>query len=345
MSSYNATYYYNASESPARVSLQKQRLSIVINEGASEVYWYFDQVRKEPGSSMFYYPGYPLQSLTVLDRELAAAITEKVERSKQKVIGSKSVPFVKLLLGFLLFLLLSYFVLIPWLAAALVGSFPVKYEKDLGEGAYASMKGGFEVDGRKSAYINDFFRELHFPHQYNIRITVIKNEEPNAFALPGGRIVVHDKILEGIGSYEELAALLAHELIHVEHRHTLRSLFRKAGAHLLLVFLIGDVDAVSAILLGNADRLKNLSYSRSLEKEADEEGARLMTRHGIDCIGFVRLFRALQKETAGPKTAEWMSSHPDLDKRIRNIQASPDCKNSRPVRNETLQTLFQKLKE
>jgi predicted Zn-dependent protease len=239
---------------------------------------------------------------------------------------------------------LAYFVLVPWLASAMASSFPVSYEKQMGEGIYASVKQGYEVDAQRTAYINEFFKELNFPSNYDVRITVVKNKVANAFALPGGNIVVHDKILAGIGSYEELAALLAHEFTHVENRHSLRTMFRQLSGRVFIALLLGDAGAVSTVLVGNAEHLKNLSYSRSLEKEADEDGAELLVQRNIDCNGFVRLFQFLKKEVKGPQPSEWLSSHPELDKRMENIRKYTSCQQSSPIQNPELKTLFLRLK-
>ena len=162
----------------------------------------------------------------------------------------------------------------------------------------------------------------------------------NAFALPGGHIVVYDKILQGMGSYEELAALLAHEFTHVENRHTIKTVFRQLGSKVFLSLILGGATAVGSVIVDNADQLKSLSYSRSLEKEADENGVRLLAERKIDCAGFVRLFQMLKKETNGAKVSEWMSSHPDLDKRIQNIRDNAFCKNAALKKDTALHHTF-----
>ena len=107
--------------------------------------------------------------------------------------------------------------------------------------------------------------------------------------------------------------------------------------------LMGDAGAMGHIILGNADYLKNMSYSRSLEKEADENGLALLTQRHIDCHGFVRLFQLLKKEsTAEP--SEWVSSHPNLNKRIQNIQQNALCQQQKATNDSTLHHLFLKLK-
>jgi predicted Zn-dependent protease len=182
---------------------------------------------------------------------------------------------------------------------------------------------------------------MQIPSEYNVQIVVVKGDVLNAFALPGGHIVVYDKLLYNLDSYPQLAALLSHEFTHVENRHTIKTLFRQLGSKIFLSLIVGDATAVGGVVINNADQLKTLSYSRRLEKEADQNGVRLLAERKIDCGGFVRLFQILKKETDGAaETSEWISSHPNLDNRIRNIEENPFCKNNTPRTDSSLHHLF-----
>lgn len=346
MNRYNATYYCNANEYPAEVSLERNRLCIRFgeNDKPNLVYWYYEQTQKSKhSSSTFEYPGYPLQTLLVLDADLVASIQTYCEESRRKVVRNRMRPVLIMFAAVVAFLLLAYAFGVPWLAGKLANDFPLDNEKALGQQLFASVKSGFDVDEKRTAYLNAFFDELRIPSRYDVQITVVKSETANAFAVPGGHIVVFDKVLQGMTSYEELAALLAHEFVHVENRHSLRSLFRRLGGYLFFSFLLGDIGEIGGVLVRNAEDLKNLSYSRGLEKEADEEGTRLLVQRNIDCKGFVQLFRGLKKQNPGPQPAEWLSSHPDLEKRIRNIQKNNSCRNAAPKGNEVLHALFLKI--
>jgi predicted Zn-dependent protease len=233
---------------------------------------------------------------------------------------------------------------LPWIAGLIAGTIPVSYEKEMGSQLYATIKKTYTVDEKRTAYINAFFDEMKVPSAYNIQITVIKNEVANAYAMPGGYIVVHDQLLQGITTYPELAALLSHEFIHIENRHSMRALFGSLSNYLFLSLILGDIGTITAVLVSHTHHLKNLSYSRGLEKEADEQGLKILAERNIDCNGFVRLFGVLQKEV-GEEPAEWVSSHPNLKKRIRNIQQNKTCRQMQASNNETLQQLFLQIKK
>jgi predicted Zn-dependent protease len=97
-------------------------------------------------------------------------------------------------------------------------------------------------------------------------------------------------------------------------------------------------------MLNQMDRLKSLSYSRSLESEADADGLQLLTTRQIDGAGFIRLFELLQN-IPGAHQPEWTSSHPNLERRIRNIRQNKILHQQQPHTDTTLQQLFLKVKK
>jgi len=322
----NATYYYGEQETLVTVALQKHHLSINLGDNR-QVLWYYDQVMKlEP--TLFSYPGHLQQSLKIHTYSFAEELTARMQQQTSTVRRHRGSTLLNILIALLLFAALFYFFALPRIAAGMADKVSVSYEQQLGDQMYQSMKPGFHIDERRTAYINAFFKELNFSSPYQIQITVVKGEVANAFAMPGGHIVIYDKILEGMSSYEELAALLAHEFTHIAKRHSLRSMFRQLSSQLFFTLLLGDMDVAGGILLRNADNLKHLSYSRHLETEADEYGAHLLAQQNVSCNGFIRLFELLKKETGTVQSNEWFSSHPDLDNRIRNIQQLSICQHS-----------------
>lgn len=346
--SLSATYSLNgANPQPATLQFLKDRLQINLldaDEQPLSFYWYYEQVAQQPGLPFtFTYLDYPPQVLTLASPEAAAQLEQSIRTARRSVFTRRRSAFFKVAAGVALVLLFAFFILVPWIAQALAGRFPRSYEKRIGEEMFRSIEARFEVDAARTAYINDFFSSLDVPSDYAIRITVVDNNESNAFAMPGGHIVVYSKLLDGLNSYPELAALLLHEYAHVQNRHSLKSMFRSLSYSILLALVVGDLSAVGGVLINNASNLENLSYSRSLEKEADENAASLMAARRIDCDGFIRLFQFLQRENKN-EVSEWISSHPDLNKRMRNIREHKGCSQQTTSQHELLQVLFAKLK-
>jgi predicted Zn-dependent protease len=248
-----------------------------------------------------------------------------------------------LAIGFILF---TYLVLIPFASEKIAGKLPKEYEIKLGDAVYGSMVEQAKVDTLKSAFINRFFKELHYPSHYPIRITVVKEEVVNAFALPGGNIVVYEGIINRMEDYEELAALLSHEFSHVQLRHTTKNMVSSLSGYLLISLLVGDAGGLAAVIAENANRIKQLGYSRELEQEADREGIKLMRQSHIDIEGMKHLFEKLKKEEAkaGNMPPAFLSSHPLTDSRIEQVEKELAKNNNKAFYSPTLDSLFYLLK-
>jgi len=338
----NGIYSFNGEEQPVEIAFLKNKLSILLKNNR-EVFWYYDQMKRDNVYS-FRYTAYPPQLLRLSSSVLADELENRMQKGSKRVNVGKMAPLLKVLIFFFVFLLVAYLFLVPWIASALANRFPISYEKSIGDQTFNAMKADFILDEKKTAYANEFFSELKIQSRYNVQIVVVKGDVVNAFALPGGRIIVYDQMLDKLASYPELAALLAHEFTHVENRHTIRTLLRQLGSKVFLSLVLGDATAVGGIIINNADDLKSLSYSRALEKEADDNGARLLADRKIDCNGYLKLFEVLKKETQGAQPHEWINSHPNLDKRIKNVENNPFCKNSVPQIDSTLYKSFLRIK-
>jgi Zn-dependent protease with chaperone function len=146
---------------------------------------------------------------------------------------------------------------------------------------------------------------------------------PNAFALPGGSMVMTDEMVELVGNDEAvLLGVLAHELGHVQHRHGMRMLIQGSAVGLIAGLVWGDASSLLAtvpIILGQS------SYSRDAERQADQFAADVLVAAGRPPSVMVRLFERLeenkQKEHGGdnPWSAVGIafSSHPADEERIQ----------------------------
>ena len=358
MDAYPGKYYVQGGEEQAATILfLKDKISIGLRDEQGNpgiVLWPYNQVIRDEfwkrGQSIVRCGSYPVQTIEVETKEFAEKlenIFKQRERSWiSRALNKNVMGMVKVLALFFAVLIAAYFRLVPFLAERLAKKVPVSYEEQLGDALFDTLKEGFIIDEKMTAYINGFFSEMKISTNYNIRITVVKENAVNAFAMPGGNMIVYDKILTGMDSYEELAALLSHEFTHINEKHTTRSLFRQLGSTIFLSVILGDVGAIANTVIRNADNLKGLNYSRGLEKEADINGLKILSERKIDCNGFINLFELLKKETQQTATqpAEWASSHPDLDKRIDYIKKNELFNKNGIAKNETLKTLFLKIK-
>lgn len=330
MYTYQGKYHYESSAEvqTATVSFANNKLQIGLKDehgNPRNVLWFWEKIviEKINGSECFLgYDGYPRQTLIVLSSEFAEELEKRRKVFGKPTSNNRAVNAILVISGVMLVLGLAlYLWLIPYLAGKAAEAIPVSYEQELGDKLYRSLIAEYKVEPEKTKLANEFFKQMKVPTAYDIRITVVKDDQLNAFAMPGGNIVVYDKLIREMKGPEELAALLAHEFSHVQLRHTTKTMFRSMGTYVMLSLVFGDLTGVGGVMLENAHSLKNLQYSRSLEKEADLNGLELLHARHINGNGYVNLFNTLKKEN-GLAPSEWMSSHPDLDNRINYIKSN-----------------------
>lgn len=257
----------------------------------------------------------------------------------KKIVGS--VRNALLILGLIAGLLLGYFFALPWAAERVASVIPISSEQMLGDAVYASLQE--EEDSAGSAMLSTFFDSLHVNTSYDIRVALVNDKTVNAFALPGGQIVVYTGLLKKMKHHTELAALLSHEFIHIEKRHATRSICRSLGSQFFIGLLFGNMGSLVSVAAGHANEIRSLSYSRSLEKEADLMGLQLLLKRRIDAKGFVDLFTHLKEEESDLVLPEIISSHPDTDERAGYIKKA--AAGQKPVSHPSLKHIFDKLKK
>ena len=213
----------------------------------------------------------------------------------------------------------------PFVGKKAVVLVPKEVETKVGEVMYDKMASFISVDEAKSAKLLEFFEACGFESDYPIRIDYATNDMVNAFAIPGGQIVVFEGILNEMESWEELAALLGHELAHVNQRHSFQQMARSVSSYLLLSVLTGDVAGASSVFLEQASQINEMANSRIHEKEADVVGLEYLKDNNIRPRAMKDLFKRLMDtsevaEGELASTMEFLSTHPLSSKRIEYIQ-------------------------
>jgi predicted Zn-dependent protease len=164
--------------------------------------------------------------------------------------------------------------------------------------------------------------------QFKFSFTVIEDESLNAFALPGGAVIIHSGLLEKAQSAEEVAGVLAHEISHVTKRHHLRGIISNFGLFFILRGLVGDIAGISADIATAGAALSSLKYSRDYEREADDNGFKLLQKANIPTQGMIDFFYTMSKEAPDLGDASFLSTHPATKERIDNLKAMPAKKDS-----------------
>ena len=132
----------------------------------------------------------------------------------------------------------------------------------------------------------------------------------NAFALPGGIIMISRPALGLVSSPQELTYLIGHEAGHLVKRHGLSRLVRSAIIPAVAGVFFGDVSGLSAVLVDTSTQLSALAYDRREEIEADLEGARLLHARGMDPASSLKLMEKLTELTGNHQWLAYVTSHP-----------------------------------
>ncbi|HTP91609.1 MAG TPA: M48 family metallopeptidase [Xanthobacteraceae bacterium] len=153
----------------------------------------------------------------------------------------------------------------------------------------------------------------------SLRIEVVRRREPNAFALPGGRVYVYEGLIDEAQSPDELGGVLAHEIGHVARRDGTRTVLQTAGLSFLFGMMLGDFVGGGAVVIAAKTVLRS-SYSRRVEGAADAYSVALMSKAGGDprALGVI-LARIVTDDDEGIKI---LSDHPDTKDRINAINAA-----------------------
>lgn len=219
-------------------------------------------------------------------------------------------------------LLLQYGV--PAMAKYAAMATPANMEKDLGKQTLDTLDneklGYFKVTGVPVAKQNDIKTSLaamcaktgNCPaYQLNFRKSPAIGA--NAFALPGGYLVITDELIALAKNNDEIIAVLAHELGHVKNRHALRQTLQGTVSGLIIIAITGDVSTIAS---GLPALMLNMSYTREFETEADNYSLQSLKTACIPTKSFATLLLRLETSHGGASVPEMISSHPDTKARI-----------------------------
>jgi predicted Zn-dependent protease len=237
---------------------------------------------------------------------------EETAATVRRVRGrNRTVWAVVLLLigGLALGIWFSTDVLVEWA----VNRIPVEWEQRLGQSAYRDFLVQQTVlkEGPSVGAVQEISQRLlqHLPpNPYSFEISVVKNDVVNAFALPGGYVVVFTGLIEQAKSGEEVAGVLSHEFNHVLERHGLERIVKQLGVVAVLGIILGDQQGLAGVMKQVGSELLSLKFGRAQETEADVKGLQLLHRARIDPAGMIAFFQRMSVQEQG--RVEWLSSHP-----------------------------------
>lgn len=206
----------------------------------------------------------------------------------------------------------------------------------LGAQAFAEYKAKIpqSSDATQTRYVQCVVNSIVSQLPSNMRggweTALFVNNEPNAFALPGGKVGIYTGIFRAAKNQDQLAGVIAHEIGHVVARHHNERISRQMGSQQLVGILgaivgarYGQTAGQIAQVAGNvgAQGLFVLPNSRAQETEADVVGQQLMAKAGFDPRQAVNLWQNMISISSANRPPEWMSTHPNPQARISELQA------------------------
>ena len=284
--------------------------------------------------------------LTLEDADLIAAVEQRAHNLTRRDMPQgylgKVVTRVGMALGAIAVMI---FVILPSLANTLANYIPIEREVAWGKSVVGQMErflGGTRAQGLTCsnpegvAALDKMTAKLTAgaDMNYDLNVGVFNHQMVNAFAAPGGQIVIMRGLIERAKFPGEVAAVLAHEIGHVEARDTTRAALRTAGSAGLLSLVLGDFAGGSAVVVV-AEYTLNASYTREAEAQADVFALNMMQSASADAAALGTFFdRLADVERAMPDLPVYLSSHPDTKARAEAARIfAKNQRDTKPILN------------
>lgn len=227
-------------------------------------------------------------------------------------------------------LLAGYFFGLPAAAERIAARIPMETEQALGRQALTWLDERewfnptkLDFDTRKT--ITDGFdrlrSDLPLRDYHHLEFRSGAAFGPNALALPGGIIVITDDMAKAAATTEEVLAVLAHEIGHVELRHTMRSVLQNSVVAAAAATVTADAASLSVAIATLPALVAQMKYSREFEAAADDYAFRLLKQKGYSPTAFASLMERLAKR-AGEETGPlaYVSTHPVTAERVQRAR-------------------------
>ncbi len=167
--------------------------------------------------------------------------------------------------------------------------------------------------------VSELPEDVQEKHSFDLLFRSMPGLGPNAFALPGGTMVMTDQFIKDFPDDDVIAGVLGHEIGHVVEQHGLKRLYRSLSAYVLIAFLAGDVGPFLEDIVLEGNVLLSLKFSRDQETDADEFGLSLAKKAGYEPQGLKQFFEVLAKKYGDREPPRWASTHPSNDDRLKAI--------------------------
>jgi len=216
---------------------------------------------------------------------------------------------------------------VPVAARQIAFSVPAELDQSLGnEGIGVLDRFMFdksELPAQRIAYVRSLFEDIKGENSefdyFRLEFRLSSAIGANAFAIPGGLVIMTDGMVNIAESDAELIAVLAHEVGHLGQRHGLRILLQNSASAIIIAGLTGDLSNITALSASIPTILMQAKYSRDFEREADEFAFDFMESHGLDTDALSELLMRIEANDdlfgSESQPNSWLSSHPQASER------------------------------
>jgi len=304
----------------ARVEIPMARLQASFGEGEDERIYFSDP--KQPDWNVFTTDQSVLENRCLADNS-------SVRDQLGQVAGRRELSRRLVITGWVL----GACVAMAWLGSvatsvmvrSLVARIPPEMEQKLGDALVEELQVelAFVDDTNRVAQLAALAEPLTKAAsggKTEFKFHLLEDDDPNAFALPGGHVFVNTGLLKLADRPEQVLGTIAHEVAHVTEKHGFRKAISAAGPILIFRIFLGG-----GVLAGGSDLLVRQSFSQEYEMEADDAGWRLLVAANVDPRGLTEILRKFEGYEANRKHVAVMprafSSHPALEKRIARLEA------------------------
>jgi len=301
------------------------QLQIHKANGKGEPIYFADPA--QPDLSVYTFDTRVLRLRTLLD-----AAQTRVQLNAMRSQGEAK-RNIKITVGFLVGCLVIAVVAtasIKLMVRALVMRIPPKFEQDIGDKFFAELQ-------QEETFIQDTNLQTKLDlavtpllaslptNQIQFRFHIMEMPMANAFALPGGHVVVTTGLLKLVQRPEELAGAVAHEIAHVTQKHMFRQIISTMGPALLFQLFMGNQGGLVGALGAGSQLLMTQGFSQEYELEADAVGWNYLVAAHIDPRGLTDVLRKLKDEEERERISDMeiaaLRSHPKTQKRIDRLEA------------------------
>lgn len=214
---------------------------------------------------------------------------------------------------------------VPAAAKSVAFALPAKTNSLIGQGTLTLLDKVFspsELDAATQRKFNDYFVAMSTAVaepgvEYRLLFRKGGKIGANAFALPSGTVVATDELIKLAKHDQEIVAVLAHEIGHVQNRHGLRHAIQSSAIALAALAIVGDISSTSYAIAALPTALVNAQYSQNFEREADAYALAYLHAQKIERVHFKNFMLRLEAaHGSDTQWAEYLASHPPTRERI-----------------------------